>query len=65
MKKFNDFIDYINDLLNDKSKNKNVKRAVQTFWPHAWDWVSETDHWQFEEEEYKKWKTNEILMWQR
>ncbi len=29
MKKFDDFIDYINDLLNDKSKNENVKEQFR------------------------------------
>jgi len=31
MKKFDDFIDYINDLLNDKSKNENVKEQFRLF----------------------------------
>jgi len=31
MKKFNDFIDYINNLLNDKPKNENVKEQFRLF----------------------------------
>ncbi len=40
MKKFDDFIDYLNSLLDDKSKNKNVKKQFRLF-----DLMLEIEFW--------------------
>ena len=40
MKKFDDFIDYLNSLLDDKLKNKNVKKQFRLF-----DLMLEIEFW--------------------